>query len=806
MRSYGRWLNRHHWLLGMNGIAVVVAVLFWPRFTFDASSDTLVVDGDPALAYYQEIAARFGSDEFLVLTYRPDEHGLFTRASIDEIEAIESDLENLTGVAGVFSLLDAPLLESPPVQITELGDGYRTLRAPDVDLDAAKRELASSPLFGNLLSTDGATTALRVDLIPEPRLDALMEERNALRASGADSDRLADVEMAYAIERAAYRDRREDLMQAVRAVRDRYRANADLHLGGVPMIAADMIDYVRSDVILFGSAVVVIVIGMLYVFFRRIRWVVLPVVTSAVTIGWVIGLLGFLSTPVTVVSSNFISLLAIITISFTIHLIVRYRELIVAHPDRSHEQLVADTMRSKFAPCLYTALTTMVAFGSLISSHIEPVVDFGWMMCVGVLASFAATYLLFPSLLLLFKKGHASPNVRARRIVTEALSTSVRGHHRIVLGVGAAIAMIAIFGVSRVSLDNRFIDYFDEDTEIRQGMLIIDRELGGTVPFEIVLSFDPFSEEALQSDDPFAFETNDDYPQRYWFTPDKIATLRQLQDYLLSDPQVGSVTSIANLEAIGRRFNDGQPLDGVQLALVLGAMPEAIRAQLIEPYAAPYHGELRLTGRVKETGAELNRDSLLADIRDFGHRQLGFDDDSFHITGMLVLFNNTLKQLFQSQTNTLVYVLGATFIMFVVLLRSLKLAVLGLVPNVLAAAAVIAVMGYLGIPLDMMTITIAAICIGIGVDDAIHYLHRFREELQIDDNAVEAVRRSHSSIGQAMYFTSITVIAGFSVLALSNFVPTVHFGLLTAVAMALALLANLTLLPALLIATTRRLQ
>ncbi|NJN51177.1 MAG: MMPL family transporter [Gammaproteobacteria bacterium] len=802
--AYDAVLAHHRALLVLSAALLALAMAYWPRFSFDASSDTLVVEGDPALAYYQEVAARFGNDEFVVLTYSPKSQPLFSEPTLQHIAAIEGEIEALSGVARVFSVLDAPLLESPQIELTALADGYRTLRSPDVDLDAAKTELAHSPLFSNLLSSDGQTTALRIDLAPEPRLDALIAQRRAQRLDSAnvDASERANVQAAYAEERAAYRERRDHLIASIRDIKRHHTKDADLHIGGVPMIAADMIDFVRSDVTLFGSVVLLIVIVMLYLFFRRLRWVVLPIVTSAVTIAWVVGWLGFLETPVTVVSANFISLLAIITISFTIHLIVRYRELIDSHPDTSHAQLVAATMRSKFAPCLYTALTTMVAFGSLMSSRIEPVVDFGWMMCVGVLASFAATYMVFPALLLAVPKGTKSTNIGARRYVTETLSRVVRHHHRRVLVAALVIAATSILGMSLVSLDNRFIDYFDTDTEIHQGMRIIDEELGGTVPFEIIISFAPHTPPSVDRDDDFAFADDGDYPERYWFTPDKIEVLGSLQTFLLADPQIGSVTSLANMEMVGRRYNDGRPLDGVQLALILGAMPDAIRTELIDPYADPHQGELRLTGRVKETGPFLDRDALLASIHAFGKDELGFDAASFHVTGMLVLFNNTLRQLFESQTSTISYVLIATFAMFLVLLRSVKLAILGLIPNVLAAATVIAIMGYAGIPLDMMTITIAAICIGIGVDDAIHYLHRFREEFAVDGKVVEAVRRSHGSIGQAMYFTSITVIAGFSILAASNFVPTVHFGLLTALAMALALVANLTLLPSLLISTT----
>jgi uncharacterized protein len=814
-RALDRLYGHPRTLLAAVLVLLLIAMAFWSRFSFDASADTLVVEGDPELAYYLEISQRFGGDAFLVLTYRPLADGgqspaqrLFSRPVLDEVGRLQAELVAVPGVSSVFSILDAPLLARPNVDLAELANNIVTVADEDTDLELAARELTESPVFADLLvSRDGSTTALRIDIAPDETLDALWIRRNELRArrgdlGAAERTELRLVEAAYADQRQQFLADRERLIASVRAIRDQYRDHAELHLGGVPMIAADMIDYVKSDVMVFGGGVGTLIVLMLWLFFRRIRWVMLPLATSAITIALVAGWLGFVEQPVTVISSNFISLLAIITISLTIHLIVRYRELLATAPELPHDELVRATMRSKFAPCLYTALTTMVAFGSLTTSRILPVEHFGWMMALGVLVSFLVTFSFFPSVLLLLGRAAADDAQRDRPLrVTGVLSHAARHHHRAVVGGSAAALAAAIIGMSLLSLDNRFIDYFRDHTEIRQGMLFIDQHLGGTIPFDVIVHFPPHEEEELDPDDDFFFEDEtEEFSARYWFTPDKIATVAALQRYIQAQPQVGNVTSLADLEAVARQFNQGRPLDALELAVVLSAVPEQIRDEMIAPFASPGTGEMRINGRMQESGPHIDREAFINGIHRFAEDELGLGPDELRVTGMVVLFNDTLRHLFASQTSTIGYVVAATLLMFWVLLRSLTLAVLGVAPIVLAAAAVLGIMGYAGIPLDLMTITIAAISIGIGVDNAIHYLHRYLVEYRAGRSAREAVRRAHATIGSAIYFTGLTIMVGFSLLAFSNFTPTIYFGLLIALAMGLAMLANLVLLPSLLVA------
>ena len=774
-------LARPRTLLIVGALLAALAAFYSTRFSFDASADTLVVEGDANFAAYERITETFSGDDFLLITFAPLDGALLSDTNIEIMARLQARIAGTAGVSSVFSLLDVPLLKSPPVPITELSAQLKTLRSEDVDRELAIQELSTSPLFRELLiSADGGSGAMRANMTPPPEIGA---DDNPLQA------------------RKRYLAARDKTIADIRDIQSEFSDFGRIHIGGVPMIAADMIAFVKSDLVVFGGAVLLLIMLVLYVAFRALRWVLLPMATAGLAVLYTTGMLGFLQTAATVISSNFVSLLVIMTISLTIHLIVRYRELSALEDGPRGEALVTETFVSKFAPCFYTALTTIAAFGSLTVSDIPPVEDFGAMMCLGVALAFLTAFTIFPALLMLLVRAEAKGRERPPARLLEQLSRLSRHKPAWVCLVSVAVAIAAGIGMTRLSLDNRFIDYFQDETEIYQGMVYIDQHLGGTVPFEVVVSFKPW--EAVEIEDDLFADDSDEFPDRYWFSRDKLDRLGALHKALESRAEVGKVLSVASLDELARDFTDGEPLNDLELVAVLGAVPASIKTELIDPYAAPDKGQMRLSGRVIESGPYFDRDALVAEVRGFAENELGFAPDEVIVSGMLVLFNDMLQELFNSQRDTLAYVLLATLLMFLILLRSVKFAVLGLLPNILAAAAVVGFMGLAGIPLDMMTTTIAAISIGIGVDFAIHYLHRYRTEVAAGNSAGAAVEICHANIGRALYLTGITIIIGFSVLVFSNFVPTIMFGLLVAVAMGLALIANLSLLPSLLVLTER---
>jgi predicted RND superfamily exporter protein len=813
-------------LLVLVGVALFIALAgyFAQGFKLDASSDSLILENDADLRYYREVRARYGSDDFLVVTYTP-QVDLMSDRVLGDIRTLRDELAALERVASVTTLLDVPLIDSPRTSLTEIQDDVRTLEShPDTDRELARKELTEGPLYRNLLvSPDGRTTAMQVNFRWDEKYRSLLERREALRLEASQRE-LSPVERAeldaVSADFKAYSALLQDELQkdiaSVRSILDQHRDMAQIHLGGLPMITSDMIDYVRSDIRVFGIGVGLFLIGLLAVAFQRPRWVLVPMMICIAAAIGMVGYLGLMDWRVTVVSSNFISLMLITALALTVHLMVRYLELQAETPDGEQRAMVRETIRSKFLPSLYTALTTQVAFASLIISGIRPVIDFGWMMVAGVGLAFVLCFLLFPAATVRLAPGN--PVFRRHDVtaaITRSLARVIERFKTPTLLIYVLLVALSIAGLFRLTVENRFIDYFKESTEIHQGMVLIDRELGGTTPLEVIVDPDrDFLEMLAEESDagPDEFEEDPLYEDQladeesagisgdsYWFNMFQLADADRIHDYLDSQPETGKVLSISTTMSLVTLLNNAEPLDNFTLAVLHKRLPEYIRETLFAPYMSEDGNQLRFAIRVIDSDPELKRDELIERIRGDLVEKLGLEEEQVHLSGMLVLYNNVLQSLFRSQILTLAVVFLAIGAMLLILFRNWKLAAIGVVPTMVAAIVILGTMGWLGIPLDIMTITIAAITIGIGVDNSIHYIHRVREELAVDGDYWAAVERSHGSVGRAIYYTSVTVTLGFSILVLSNFIPTIYFGLLTGLAMLIALIANLTLLPLLMV-------
>ncbi|MBP8925012.1 MAG: MMPL family transporter [Pseudomonadales bacterium] len=831
LNFYQRLLLSRPWLsLGVILLLVALFALRIPDIRMEASADTLVIEGDKALKFYRDIGKRFGSQSFLVITYRPLHEDLMSDAALGRIAALRDELLQLENGSSVTSILDVPLLYSPPISFTDIDQPIHTLRDAGVDRELARREFLESPIYRELiLSEDGQETALQVTLKPELEWDALLERRETLRSkrgqgffSAEEQRELDRVEREFARQSVIVQDQQRRYIEQVRGILERYRADANIFLGGVPMIAVDMIAFAQNDLATFGGAILGIMLLVLAVIFRRVAWVLIPLAACASSCTLMLGLIAWTQWPLTVVSSNFVPLLLILSLAITIHLINYYREQFEARPDASHLDLVLDTVRFMITPIIYTSATTGVAFASFVVSGIKPVIDFGWMMTIGIAVAMLVAFTLVPVLLLLTGMPKAKPATGRHDSLAMLLARVVVHHGNPVLLVSLLLLIASLVGLNRLQVENRFIDYFDRSTEIYRGMERIDRELGGTIPLSIVLDFDvPSALPGLPSaanefDDGFADEPSadsaDDFADDFsdegvpadaspvdpWFTVYGMQRVKEVHDYLESLPEIGKVLSLGTVYDVADDLLGGG-VDDIQLAIAYRRLPVDMRDLLLDPFLSRATSQAMISLRIKETSEGLRRDELLKRIHSHLVNELGFAPDKVHMTGMLVLYNNVLQSLFRSQILTI----GVTFLvilmMFLVLFRSLSLSLLALAPNLLAASVVLGTMGLTGVPLDVMTITIAAIVVGIGVDDCIHFVFRFRHEFAIDHDYVAATYRSHGSIGNAMYYTSITIVAGFSVLALSNFRPSIYFGLLTAFAMLIAMLGGLLLLPRLIL-------
>ncbi|MBT3843622.1 MAG: MMPL family transporter [Gammaproteobacteria bacterium] len=813
---------------------IALSAYYAQNFYLDASADSLVLENDQSLKYHRAVQGRYESDDYLVITYTPFKP-LFSAEILNDLEQLQNQLLAIDAISTVTSILNVPLINSPPIGFTDIQRETPTLQSSSTDITLAEQEFLNSPLYQNLLiSPDGQTTAIQLNLKRDETYLQLLNRRSELREKRLNEQLTADQQQELSQVSQQFREHnikmqaaQQMTIDAVRSAMQGHTEKAKLHLGGVPMIVADSIEFVRHDLSTFGIGVLLFVLTILAIAFRRPRWIILPILTCFGAGIITTGFLGVMNWPVTVVSSNFISLLLIITLSLTVHLIVRYRELHAEDETKSQRTLVEEMLRSKALPCFYTAITTIVAFSSLIVSGIRPVIDFGIVMAIGTAIALILAFTLFPALLVLMKPQAAAHRKDITEQITGAVGNFIESNKSGVLVAFTLLVTATVIGITHLSVENSFINYYKPTTEIYQGMALIDQKLGGTTPLEVIIDApddflnppepdpaDPEEEEYL----PFMDEIADlgelgmdlvdiDLPgsdhsslsDSYWFNSFMLEDVSHIHNYFEQLDAVGKVLSITSTMRLLEDLNGGDKIDDFFLSIIHKNLPESIKTTLLKPYLSEDGNQLRFTMRIYDSDPTLRRNDLINKIQYDLVNQFGLKPEQVHVTGMLVLYNNMLQSLFRSQILTLGFVFLAILTMFIMLFRNIKMAALTIIPNIIAASAILGLMGALGIPLDIMTITIAAIAIGIAVDNAIHYVHRFSNEFKKDQDYWGAIQRSHRSIGKAMYYTTLIIALGFSILGFSNFIPTIYFGLLTGLSMVIALAANLMLLPLLIV-------
>jgi len=822
-RWYDQIVLKHSgFVIGLFVILLGLSVWQLPAFQLDASADSLLLEDDTDLAYYRELRLNYPSgDDFLIVTFAPRKGDVFAPKSLQLLKELSRELSALEAVTKTNSILNVPLLYHPQMSLTSVEKYQRTLESDDIDLAKARAEIVKHPFYqGQLIDSDATTTAIQLVLAANEKLNTLIFEREQLRAQTADqsnSERLAELDDLIDAENKRQVKRSEATIAQVRAIlKQQETPAAQTFLGGVPMIVVDMVRFVQRDLQVFGGVVILFLVATLVAIFRDWRWVGLALISCLTTSILLTGFLSAVRFPITVISSNYISLIFIITLSMIIHLIVRFRELrsrylpggVAQHePTPEHRSIVFQTVRQMFWPCVYTSLTTIVAFLSLMVSRIRPVIDFGLMMSLGICVAFVVAFVFFPALLSRFSKVSVGSqqldnSQRAPFSLVFAKITQGLGHWLYVIVL--AVAVFSVFGLSILSVENRFIDYFKADTEIHQGMKLIDRVLGGTTPLDVVVRFpnaankEAAADDAIDERDCFVEDCSNDPQPSSLFSPQRMDLMRSAHQFLEGVNGVGKVLSMVSTLDVLSIANKG-PLNGVEIELMDKMFPDDLRPLLIDPYVSPERGEFRFSLRIIDSDPDLVRADLIRKIETGLPKHLGLEPEQVKVAGMLKLYNNMLASLFDSQIRTMGFVFIAILIMVAILFRSIRLAVVALLPNILAGVFVLGLMGWVGVSLDIMTITIAAICVGMAVDNSIHYIYRFRQEYDLVQDYNKAMWRSHGSIGRALYYTSATIIVGFSILTLSSFKPTIYFGLFTSVAMCMALLGALTFLPRLML-------
>ncbi|MDC1125428.1 MMPL family transporter [Candidatus Pelagibacter sp.] len=773
-------------------VLLIIAILsfgyYSKDFRLDASSETLLIEGDPDLAYLKEVTDRYGSKDFLILTYTPNE-GMVSDNSINNLLSLKYKIQSLNWVHSVITLLDVPLLSNSEAPLQERLESFKTLKDEGVDKDRGFKEILNSPVFRNyVISEDGNTSGIIVNIKKNEKLD--------------------NIENLTKVKIEAYKDKlkkqnHENIIE-IRQVIQSYGDVGKIYLGGIPMIADDMMTFIKSDIVVFGLGVLLFIIATLWFVFRKLIWIIVPISSCLFSVVIMIGLLGILGWKVTVISSNFIALMLILTMAMNIHMSTRFLQLRKDFPDKNNFEIISLTTNKMFWPIIYTVLTTVFAFLSLIFSGIKPIIDFGWMMTFGLITSFIITFTLLPTLLNFAPTKNISIKKEQESKITTFLGSVSLNNKNTIFGITGIVIILSIFGISKLEVENSFINYFNKNTEIYKGMKLIDEELGGTTPLEIILKFPAKNEgkkKTSTEDDEFEDwgDGEDGNDEKYWFTKDKIDRIASVHNYLDSLPQVGKVLSFSSIIDVATQLNNNKPLGTLEMGVLYSKIPESIKTEIIDPYLSIKDNEARISLRIIDSQENLRRNDLINKINFDLKNEIGLDESEFKLAGVLILFNNLLQSLFKSQILTLGLVMVGIFSMFIILFRNIRLSLIGVVPNFIAAFFILGIIGLLGIPLDMMTITIAAITIGIAVDNSIHYIYRFKEEFSKIKDYNKTLKKCHSTVGVAILNTSITIVFGFSILVLSKFIPTIYFGMFTGLAMLLAMISVLTLLPALIL-------
>ena len=772
------------------------------NFQLDASADSLLLENDPDLNYLRSVNERYSSEEFFVITYTPKKK--INEESLGELKKFVDEINNIKWVSKSISVLNAPLFESSDQPLIEKIKNIQYIVTPGIEINRALNELKNSPVYKRLIINDDASTFGIVVYIKDNKeyLSALKTNKNFLdkqQNNKLSEKDLKDFDSHKEILEKLKKEHNKNLELyniEIRSHISKYKNIADINLSGIPMIADDLISFVKKDITVFGSGVFIFILITLWFIFRDVRWVIFPLLSCFLSIAIMVGMLGYLNWKVTVISSNFISLMLILTMEINIHYVERYKQLQAEFPKKKESYLAYLTTTKIFTPILYAVLTTALAFLSFIFCDIKPVIDFGWMMTLGLFISLFISMILLPYLIIKFKPKATPIHESKDSKLAEIFASIAINQKFLVLAFSTVILILSIYGMTRLKVENSFINYFDKKTEIYQGMKLIDEKLGGTTPLEIILKFkDAENKNNKNDDDFFQGSDSDEYKDSYWFTNFRVNNIVNVHKYLESLPEIGKVLSFYSILQLGEKINDNKKLGPLEMAILYSKLPDDIKKSIVTPYVSIENNEARVSLRIIDSNPNLNRKELLIKIQKDLEEKLNLKKEEFKITGILVIFNNLLQSLFDSQIKTLGITFAGIFILLLILFKSLSWSIVAAIPNFTAALFILGSLGLFNIPLDMMTITIASITVGIAIDNSIHYIYRFREEFKLNKNYKKTVQICHRTVGKAIVNASLTIVFGFSILILSNFIPSIYFGIFTGLAMLTAMTLVLTLMP-----------
>ena len=721
-------------------LAIFCSSLGINNFRFDASSETLILDNDVDYQIYEQTNDDFGSSDFLILAIQSSNE-IFTLDNLQNLQNLRDKIQVIEGVDSVVSVFDAPILEQPKLSLIKSASNDKYLLEDELNLPLAKQELIDSPIFSELvISKDGKTLAFQINL-----------------------------------------DGKDNYDQTVIDIRSEIQTfkNFNINLAGPSMIVFDTINFIKNDVITFGTITILVFFIFLYLIFRDF-WPVTIILLNALIVMFIsIGVMGLMDWPISIVSSNFLALLLITSIAISIHILAKVQT------DVDKNISTSKSLSDIFMPCLFTALTTIVGFASLILSDIKPVIDFGKMMSVGVLLNLLSSFVFIPLALELKNIKSITHKNIADFVYNNGYVQSKGFIKKAWIPFLLIFIPLIIYLPTNLKVENKFIDYFNKETEIYKGMETIDKNLGGTTPFDIILSL-PEAIEEVDEEDLFFSENSE--TAKYWWKKDNMDKLQKVQNEVSKIDELGKVLSIANGIELAQNLNNNQPLGDLELAFVRNSLLDSERAQkVLETFIDETEKSTKIFARTIDSSPNLNRNELINSIDKILQKNFEGTEIDYQITGLGVLYNNLLQSLFSSQIKTLSFVLVSIFLMVSFLFRSLLVGFSVMFIPSISVGVVMSSMSILNIPLDIMTITIASICVGMSVDYAIHFAWRYLKE---NDE-----KKTLLSAGRAILITGSTIIMGFLVFLFSNFNPTILFGVFSGIAIFFAMFLSIYLLP-----------
>ena len=776
-------------------LIVLISINFTKNFKLDASSDTLILKEDKTFKYYEYYSKIFPNKNFLVLAIKSNKQ--IDSDYIEKINFITDKIDNLQNIDSTFSIVDAPILLLNKLKISELNsDNIENINNTENDLNKILDEFSKSPIFSDqIINSNKNISAIIIYIKKNKKIDKLLNDKD------------------YKIEKEKNLIEKEKLIKEIRIIINEQKDDYEYFLGGIDMIASDTINFIKNDIIIFSIAVIILIIFVLLIIYRDLKWVMIPLISTTSAVIIMIGIIGFFQWEITAISSNFISIMIILSISMNIHIINNYK---INYFIEKKSGKIIITIKEMFLPCLYTVLTTIVAFGSLLLSNIKPIEDFGSIMIVALIIIFISSFTILPLLISYLPKINNNKNINFN-ILNKLYILSVNHSKKIIL-INIFILLVSVYGINKLSVENSFINYFKSNTEIYKGMKLIDQELGGTTPIDILIKFkndtefknskidlidlinldnelDSNNEIGLDDELNLELELLEGGDQNNWFSKEKINTIKKIHEYLESKKEIGKTQSLHSLIMMGNLINKNE-LSIFELSILYEKIPNNYKEMLIDPYLSIDKNMIKISARVRDS-YEIDRNNLILDINNFITNE--FDNiEDFKTNGLLVLYNNMLQSLFNSQIKSFGIILIAIFFMFLILFKSIKLSFIGMIPNIIASTFILGLIGLLSIPLDIMTITIAAITIGIAVDNTIHYIYRINKNDTNIKSIKKLIESTHNNVGNAVLTTSLTIASGFSVLTLSNFIPTIMFGVFTSLAMLIAMIGVLITLPSIL--------